>query len=200
MQLIGGIKPTLKRRTSSLIDLFEGFLKFSLVCIVAKDCEMQEKQEKEFCLINKEYLADEPFRDIPHLQAKLDQLKGMFMGYDATHTGEIDYPTMSRILQEFGVFQNPLELKTLVQEITGNTGSTVPYKDFTMVMLGRRSTMCQRIMHYNGKGGGAVKMPSLMDAGTYVTFLECTLSGVPSPLTTLPPPPPPSPADGFSET
>uniref|UniRef100_A0A8C4W6V4 Uncharacterized protein n=1 Tax=Gopherus evgoodei TaxID=1825980 RepID=A0A8C4W6V4_9SAUR len=48
---------------------------------------------------------------------------------------------MSRILQEFGVFQNPLELKTLVQEITGNTGSTVPYKDFTMVMLGRRSTI-----------------------------------------------------------
>ncbi|XP_050819395.1 allograft inflammatory factor 1-like [Gopherus flavomarginatus] len=166
----------------------------------AKDREMQEKQEKEFCLINKEYLADEPFRDIPNLQAKLDQLKGMFMGYDATRTGEIDYPTMSRILQEFGVFQNPLELKTLVQEITGNTGSTVPYKDFTMVMLGRRSTMCQRIMHYDGKGGGAVKRPSLMDAGPYITYLECTLSGVPSPLTTLPPPPPPSPADGCSET
>uniref|UniRef100_A0A8C3HRP6 Uncharacterized protein n=1 Tax=Chrysemys picta bellii TaxID=8478 RepID=A0A8C3HRP6_CHRPI len=55
-----------------------------------------------------------------------------------------DYPTMSRILQEFGVFQSPLELKALVQEITGNTRSTVPYKDFTMVMLGRRSTMCQR--------------------------------------------------------
>uniref|UniRef100_A0A674K9E4 EF-hand domain-containing protein n=1 Tax=Terrapene triunguis TaxID=2587831 RepID=A0A674K9E4_9SAUR len=52
-----------------------------------------------------------------------------------------NYPTMSRILQEFGVFQSPLELKALVQEITGNTGSTVPYKDFTMVMLGRRSTM-----------------------------------------------------------
>ncbi|XP_053894067.1 allograft inflammatory factor 1-like [Malaclemys terrapin pileata] len=170
------------------------------MCIVAKDREMQEKQEKEFCLINKEYLADEPFRDITNLQAKLDQLKDVFMGYDATRTGEIDYPTMSRILQEFGVFQSPLELKALVQEITGNTGSTVPYKDFTMVMLGRRSTMCQRIMHYNGKGGGAMKRPSLMNSGPCVTYLESTLSRVPSPLTTLPPPPPPSPADGCSET
>uniref|UniRef100_A0A674IRQ9 Uncharacterized protein n=1 Tax=Terrapene triunguis TaxID=2587831 RepID=A0A674IRQ9_9SAUR len=56
---------------------------------------------------------------------------------------------------EFGVFQSTLELKALVQEITGNTGSTVPYKDFTMVMLGRRSTMCQRYprisLCYQGK-------------------------------------------------
>ncbi|XP_067388544.1 allograft inflammatory factor 1-like isoform X2 [Emydura macquarii macquarii] len=168
--------------------------------MAAKEPELQEKQEKEFCLVNKEYLADEPFQDIPELWEKLDQLKGMFMRYDATRAGEIDYPTMSRILQEFAVFRSPSELKVLAQEITGNSGNTIPYKDFAMVMLGRRSTMCQRIMRYDGNGGEAVRRPSLMDAGLYVSYLECTLSGVPSPLSTLPPPPPPSPADGCPET
>uniref|UniRef100_A0A8C8S6E2 Uncharacterized protein n=1 Tax=Pelusios castaneus TaxID=367368 RepID=A0A8C8S6E2_9SAUR len=56
-------------------------------------------------------------------------------------SGNQYYPTMSRMLQDFGVFRNPLELKALAQEITGNAGSAIPYKDFAMVVLGRRSTM-----------------------------------------------------------
>uniref|UniRef100_A0A7M4FT58 Allograft inflammatory factor 1 n=1 Tax=Crocodylus porosus TaxID=8502 RepID=A0A7M4FT58_CROPO len=103
------------------------------------------------------------------------------MEYDAMHTGEIG---TINLLREFQVFRSLLELRVQVQDITGNTGSTVPYKDFVMAMLGRRSTM-----------SNAVKKPSLIEPGSHASYLEHETECVSSPLSTLPPPPPPSPAD-----
>ncbi|XP_006017806.1 allograft inflammatory factor 1-like [Alligator sinensis] len=165
--------------------------------MAGKEIPLLKNQEMELYLVNKEYLADEPFQDIPNLQEKLELLKGAFLEYDAMHTGEIDYPTLSNLLREFQVFRSLLELRVRVQDITGNAGSTVPYKDFVMAMLGRRSTMCQRFLQYSGKEGDAVKKPSLIEPGSHASYLGPETECISSPLSTLPPPPPPpSPADG----
>ncbi|XP_030063234.1 allograft inflammatory factor 1-like [Microcaecilia unicolor] len=153
-----------------------------------------EFQEGEINFVIKEYLADEPFQDIENLQGKLEKLKCMFMKYDASSKGEIDYDTLSIMVQELGFFRTPSEMKKLVQETTGNRSNVVTFKEFAMVMLGRRSTMCQRIMRYNENRRELLKMPCLLDKVSYVSFVNITLSrGLPSPLAYYLPAPPPSP-------
>ncbi|XP_029474013.1 allograft inflammatory factor 1-like [Rhinatrema bivittatum] len=162
--------------------------------------EEQDFQEREINFVIKDYLTDEPFQDIGDLQGKLEKLKYMFMKYDSSRRGEIDYDTLSILIRELGFFRTPSELKKLVQETTGNRGSAVTYKDLAMIVLGRRSTMCQRIMHYSENRGAALRMPCLLDKVSYVSFVHITLSReIPSPLAAYPPAPPPSPAEGIPE-
>nr|XP_033817640.1 allograft inflammatory factor 1-like isoform X2 [Geotrypetes seraphini] len=160
--------------------------------------EQREFQEGEINFVIKEYLTDEPFQDIGDLQGKLEKLKYMFMKYDPSSKGDIDYDTLSILVRELGFFRSPSELKKLMQEITGNRSNAVTFKDFAMMMLGRRSTMCQRIMRYNENRGEPLKLPCLLDKVSYVSFVNITLSrGLLSPLMYYPPAPPPSPADAI---
>ncbi|XP_075471597.1 allograft inflammatory factor 1-like [Ascaphus truei] len=167
-----------------------------------KQLERREKLEKEIYYANKEYIADGPFQDITDLQSKLEKLKCAFMQNDPDCKGEMDYTTLHVMAQDLGITRTLMELKQQVQEITGNIGNSIPYKDCAMAMLGRRSTMCQRIMQYNVQGGEVGKRVCLLDdaAPHYITRTEVTLSSaLLSPVAVFSPPPPPSPADMGAE-
>ncbi|XP_073501339.1 allograft inflammatory factor 1-like [Phyllobates terribilis] len=145
-----------------------------------------------------EYLEDGPFRDISNLDVKLEKLKSAFLRHDPASNGEIDYTAFHAMAQDLGIFRSVAALQERVQDITGNTRNALSYRDTVMTMLGRRSTMCQRIMTYSGKNGDFENRPCWLDRikPLYVSRLEVTLSpSLPSPITFLPPPPPPSPAD-----
>ncbi|XP_056384054.1 allograft inflammatory factor 1-like [Hyla sarda] len=149
-------------------------------------------------LCEQEYLRDEPFQDITHLAGKLEKLKRVFMKYDRSSDGEIDYVTLHAMAQDLGIITTVAELEKRVQDITGNTKNALSYKDCAMAILGRRSTMCQRIRSFSGQDGEFEKRPCWLDRVflSYVSHLEFTLSpNLLSPIAFLPPPPPPSPAD-----
>ncbi|XP_063284151.1 allograft inflammatory factor 1-like [Pelobates fuscus] len=160
-----------------------------------------QRLELDIDYANKEYLGDEPFQDITDLSAKLYKLKCAFLQYDINGSGEIDYMTFHVMAQGLGIYRSMSELKKRVQEITGNKTCFITYKDCAMAMLGRRSTMCQRILTYSEKGGEFVRRPCLLDskAPSYVSYLEFAVHpsrNMPlSPVQYFPPPPPPSPAD-----
>ncbi|XP_071983621.1 allograft inflammatory factor 1-like isoform X2 [Engystomops pustulosus] len=147
---------------------------------------------------NKEYTEDGPFQDIAHLTVKLERLKRVFLRHNPTSDGEIDYVALHAMAMDLGIVRTLPDLKKRVQYVTGNTRSTLNYKDCAMAMLGRRSTMCQRILRFSGQDGEYEKRPCWLDRMTpsYISHLEFTVtSGLLSPIALLPPPPPPSPAD-----
>ncbi|XP_041133974.1 allograft inflammatory factor 1-like [Polyodon spathula] len=159
----------------------------------AEDLELRQKQEAELSALNKEFLADLPFVNIPDLRGKLERLKWKFIEHDPQHSGQIDLLALGCAVQELGSPRTQAEFTALVQELTGNHGNNIPYRDFVMVMLGRHSSMCARMMRYSGVGCVEVKKPCLVLAGLP---LGSPVNALPSPLSLLPPPPPPSPADG----
>ncbi|RXM95371.1 Allograft inflammatory factor 1-like [Acipenser ruthenus] len=110
----------------------------------AEDLEMRQKQEAELSAFNKEFLADLPFLNIPDLRGKLERLKWKFIEHDPQHSGEIDLLVLGCVVQELRPPRTQAELTALVQDLTGNHGNNIPYRDFVMVMLGRRSSMCAR--------------------------------------------------------
>ncbi|KAK1164295.1 allograft inflammatory factor 1-like isoform X1 [Acipenser oxyrinchus oxyrinchus] len=112
--------------------------------ISAEDLEMRQKQETELRAFNKEFLADLQFLNIPDLRGKLERLKWKFIEHDPQHSSEIDLLVLGCSVQELGSPRMQAELTALVQELTGNHGNNIPYRDFVMVMLGRRSSMCAR--------------------------------------------------------
>ncbi|XP_069825158.1 allograft inflammatory factor 1-like isoform X2 [Dendropsophus ebraccatus] len=145
-----------------------------------------------------EYLQDESFQDVTCLAAKLEKLKNVFMKYDPTSDGEIDYMALDSMAYDLGIIQTLAELKKRVQEITGNSRNALTYKDCAMTMLGRRSTICQRRMRYSGQDEEFEKKPCWLDrlSLSFVSRFDFSFSsGLQSPITHLPPPPPPSPAD-----
>ncbi|XP_058875582.1 allograft inflammatory factor 1-like isoform X2 [Acipenser ruthenus] len=158
----------------------------------AEDLEMRQKQEAELSAFNK-FLADLPFLNIPDLRGKLERLKWKFIEHDPQHSGEIDLLVLGCVVQELGSPRTQAELTALVQDLTGNHGNNIPYRDFVMVMLGRRSSMCARIMRCSGVGCVEGKKPCLISAAHPP---GSPVGALPSPLSLLPPPPPPSPADG----
>ncbi|XP_073427639.1 allograft inflammatory factor 1-like isoform X2 [Dendrobates tinctorius] len=162
--------------------------------------QLQRRAKLQFQIdhTNKEYLEDEPFHDISNLTVKLEKLKSAFLRHDPTSNGEIDYTSFHAMAQDLGIFRSVAALQERAQDVTGNTRNALSYRDCAMAMLGRRSTMCQRIMRYSGKNGNFENRPCWLDRikPLYVSRLEVTLSpSLPSPITFLPPPPPPSPAD-----
>ncbi|XP_072275315.1 allograft inflammatory factor 1-like [Pyxicephalus adspersus] len=162
--------------------------------------EQREKLEMNINLINKEYIGDVPFKDITNLAIKLEKLKRLFMKYDYSSGGEIDYTAFHALARELRVFTTLAELKKRVQEITGSTRNILSYEDCAMAMLGRRSTMCQRKMRNHGEDGDFDKKACWLDCthASYFGYLEFSIpSPLNSPITPLPPPPPPSPADMF---
>ncbi|XP_040216067.1 allograft inflammatory factor 1-like [Rana temporaria] len=155
----------------------------------------REKLETDIHFINKELIEDEPFKDITNLAVKLDKLKRLFMKYDYSSRGEIDYIAFHAMARELRVFTTLAELRKRVQEITGNARNIISYKDTAMAVLGQRSTMCQRIMKHNGDFD---KKTCWLDSThpSYLGYLEFSAhSPLQSPITPMPPPPPPSPAD-----
>ncbi|KAM4021799.1 allograft inflammatory factor 1-like [Anomaloglossus baeobatrachus] len=162
--------------------------------------QIQRRTKLEFHIdhTNQEYLEDEPFRDISNLDVKLEKLKRAFLRHDPTSDGEIDYIACKAMALELGISRSLAELQMRVQDIIGTTRNALSYRDCAMMMLGRRSTMRQRIMRYTGQGGNFENRPCWLDRmkPLYVSHLEITLSSsLQSPITLLPPPPPPSPAD-----
>ncbi|XP_075040152.1 allograft inflammatory factor 1-like [Mixophyes fleayi] len=158
----------------------------------------RETLEKDIDHTNKEYIEDEPFQDIANLAAKLDKLKSVFMKYDHTSVGEIDYYAFHALARDLGIITTSAELRKRVHEITGNTRNVIPYKDCAMAMLGRRSTMCQRIMRYNIKERDFQKRSCWLERITpsYVSNLEFAVHSCHHfEMSLLPPLPPPSPAD-----
>ncbi|KAM4642147.1 allograft inflammatory factor 1-like [Discoglossus pictus] len=169
-----------------------------------KKCERVEHGkcdwvEHEINIANKEYLGDEPFQDIPDLSAKLEKLKDLFIRHDSDKNGEIDYGNLHEMAQSIDILLTDMELKKRVHEITGNTSNSLSYKDCAMTFLGRRSTMCQRIMKYSGKNY-LEKQSCLLEIKRTTLHTSNLVINVPSafPSTTIlfpSPPPPTSPAD-----
>ncbi|KAM8828983.1 allograft inflammatory factor 1-like [Spinachia spinachia] len=121
---------------------------------------LKEQQRSKLEEINKEYLEDQKYRDEEDLPQKLEGLKNKYSEFDLNDQGEIDMMGLKRMMEKLGVPKTHLELKKMIVEVTGGgSSSTIDYRDFVKMMLGKRSAVLKLVLVFEDKANGATCKP-----------------------------------------
>ncbi|KAM7392592.1 hypothetical protein PAMA_007619 [Pampus argenteus] len=121
---------------------------------------LKEQQRQKLEEINKEYMEDQKYRDEDDLAEKLEGFKNKYAEFDLTDEGEIDLMGLKRMMEKLGVPKTHLELKKMIVEVTGGSGSnTIDYRDFVKMMLGKRSAVLKLVLIFEDKANGSPCKP-----------------------------------------
>ncbi|XP_072920904.1 allograft inflammatory factor 1-like [Hemitrygon akajei] len=112
---------------------------------------LKAQQDDRLEGINQEFLDSPKYKSDPDLEDKLRAFKEKYMEFDLNADGDIDIMGLKRMLEKMGAAKTHLELKKMIKEVVGEMGETISYRDFVMMMLGKRSAIAQIIMMYEDK-------------------------------------------------
>ncbi|XP_062903497.1 allograft inflammatory factor 1-like [Mobula hypostoma] len=112
---------------------------------------LKAQQDDRLEGINKEFLDTPKYNTDPDLEDKLRAFKEKYMEFDLNAEGDIDIMGLKRMLEKMGAAKTHLELKKMIKEVAGDMGETISYRDFVMMMLGKRSAIAKIIMMYEDK-------------------------------------------------
>ncbi|XP_053159580.1 allograft inflammatory factor 1 [Hemicordylus capensis] len=110
---------------------------------------MLKAQQEEFLdSLNKEFLDDPKYSTEEDLAPKLEMFKKKYMEFDLNAQGDIDIMALKCMLEKLGAAKTHLELKKMITEVTGGVGETICYRDFVLMMLGKRSAILKIILMF----------------------------------------------------
>ncbi|XP_069054653.1 allograft inflammatory factor 1-like [Lepisosteus oculatus] len=121
---------------------------------------LKSQQEEKLEAINKEFLDSPKYADEEDLEDKLETFKQKYMEFDLNDQGEIDLMGLKRMLEKLGVAKTHLELKKILTEVTGGVSETIDYKDFLVMMLGKKSAILRLILMFEDKSKEQEVKPS----------------------------------------
>ncbi|KAM9325478.1 allograft inflammatory factor 1-like [Gastrophryne carolinensis] len=121
---------------------------------------LKAQQEMRLEEINKEFLCDEKYKDEEDIEEKLDSCKRKFMDFDLNDQGEIDMMGLKMMMEKLGVPKTHLEVKKMIAEVTGGKSDAISYKDFIIMLLGKRSAVLKMIMMFEGKANECTPKPA----------------------------------------
>ncbi|XP_056146789.1 allograft inflammatory factor 1-like isoform X1 [Lampris incognitus] len=106
-----------------------------------------------------EYMEDQKYRDEDDLAEKLEGFKNKYAEFDLNDQGEIDMMGLKQMMEKLGVPKTHLEVKKMISEVTGGSSSTINYRDFVKMMLGKRSAVLKLVLIFEDKANGASCKP-----------------------------------------
>ncbi|XP_053552091.1 allograft inflammatory factor 1-like [Bombina bombina] len=112
---------------------------------------LKAQQEDRLDEINKEFLSDEKFNDEDDLEEKLTAFKKKYMDFDLNDQEEIDMMALKMMMEKLGVPKTHLEVKKMIEEVTGGAKAAIGYRDFLQMMLGKHSAVLKLIMMFEGR-------------------------------------------------
>ncbi|XP_006875668.1 PREDICTED: allograft inflammatory factor 1 [Chrysochloris asiatica] len=113
--------------------------------------QLKAQQEEQLEEINKLFLDDPKYSSDEELPSKLEAFKKKYMEFDLNGNGDIDIMSLKQMMEKLGVARTHLELKKLIQEVSGGSGETFSYLDFLKMMLGNRCSILKMILMYEKK-------------------------------------------------
>lgn len=117
---------------------------------------LKEQQRQKLEEINKEYMEDQKYRDEDDLAEKLEGFKNKYAEFDLNDQGELDMMGLKRTMEKLGAPKTHLELKKMINEVTGGSSSnSINYRDFVKMMLGKRSAVLKLVLIFEDKANGA---------------------------------------------
>ncbi|KAK1334043.1 hypothetical protein QTO34_005042 [Cnephaeus nilssonii] len=90
---------------------------------------------------------------------KSSQPSKKYMEFDLNNEGEIDLMALKRMMEKLGVPKTHLEIRKMISEVTGGVGTTISYRDFVNMMLGKRSAVLKLVMMFEGKAKESSPQP-----------------------------------------
>ncbi|XP_056146790.1 allograft inflammatory factor 1-like isoform X2 [Lampris incognitus] len=120
---------------------------------------LKSQQREKLEEINKEYMEDQKYRDEDDLAEKLEGFKNKYAEFDLNDQGEIDMMGLKQMMEKLGVPKTHLEVKKMISEVTGGSSSTINYRDFVKMMLGKRSAVLKLVLIFEDKANGASCKP-----------------------------------------
>ncbi|XP_062929715.1 allograft inflammatory factor 1-like isoform X1 [Mobula hypostoma] len=148
---------------------------------------LKAQQEERLASVNKEFLEDQKYQDEENLAENLESFKKKYMEFDLNDQGDIgmyfvdfvrvvhfeellmifctaridlDLMSLKQMLEKLGVPKTHLEVKKMISEATGGSSETISYRNFVIMMLGKRSTVLRLIMMFEGKSDGNGSKPT----------------------------------------
>ncbi|XP_006816321.2 allograft inflammatory factor 1-like, partial [Saccoglossus kowalevskii] len=104
-----------------------------------------------------EIINEDLYKDEEDLEEKLVQFKAQFMEYDNDHSGDLGLMDVQLMMEKLGQPKNQLELKKIIAEVDLNNSGTICYREFVVMMLGKKSSILKIILMFEKKSKEAEK-------------------------------------------
>lgn len=80
--------------------------------------------------------------------ATIEKYKQKFMLYDVNNSGDIDEFELKLMMEKIGQPKTHLELKKMIQEVDSTGKGTINFRDFLIMMTGKKSSILQKILMF----------------------------------------------------
>ncbi|KAF2071897.1 hypothetical protein CYY_006776 [Polysphondylium violaceum] len=81
-------------------------------------------------------------------EATISKYKAQFISYDVNNSGDIDLYELQLMMEKIGQTKTHLELKKMIQEVDSTGTGTINFRDFLIMMTGKKSSILQKILMF----------------------------------------------------